>query len=410
MWRPTELRLLVIEPRDLFPRDTGAKILSGSILAHLSRWHEVTLLVNVDPTEPAEQTAQMQELCRELVTVPWKDLRNFTARFYLELARCLITSELYAARKFCTPKLKRRAAELASEGRFDVVIWDTISAFMPDVDFGPLPRIALAHNIEHRLRERQAERASRRVSRLYLRYYARRTRAYEVRAFRRADHVVTVSPADAAYIRDELGIEHVSSLPAGVDTGYFAPQSGEAEVPSIVFTGSMDWQANQDAVRFFISSVLPEIEAAVPDVRFVVVGRQPPPDIRSLAAAAPGHVEVTGTVDDVRPYLDKAQVAVVPVLFGSGIKLKVFEAMAMAKPVVVSTIGAEGLPLVDGENAFVADSAADMAARCVQLLRDRDLRCRVGKQARNTVLAGHDWSIVASELARICEDAVRRRT
>jgi len=403
------MKLLVVEPRGLFPPDSGAKILSGNVLRHLSKRHDVTVLVNVDPREPAANTDKLRRICGKVVSVPWNDIRNFTPHFYFELVKCLLRGELYAVKKFCTPALKKRAAELAAAEHYDAVIWDTISAFMPDVDFGRPPRIALAHNVEHKLRELQANRAGWGFRAAYLRYYARKTRQFETFAFGRADHVATVSDADARYIREGMGIGHVSALPPGVDAEYFAPageESGEAE---LVFTGSMDWQANQDAAMFFVSNVLPIIKQTTPNVRFTIVGRRPPAHILALAETDPAHVEVTGTVDDVRPYLARARVVAVPILFGSGIKIKVFEAMGMAKAVVVTTVGAEGLPLVDRENVLIADSPEDIAARCVELLGDADLRRKIGQAARTTVLNGHDWSVVAAELANICERVVQQR-
>ena len=402
------MKLLVVEPRSLFPPDSGAKILSGNILRHLCKDHDVTVLSNIGEEDAARHVEQMSGLGANVAPVAWREMRNFTPRFYIELASCMLTGDVYSVKKFCTPALKQAAAALAAEAAFDVVIWDTISAFMPDVDFGPTPRIALDHNIEYRLRDRQAGRA-RGPKAVYLRYYARKTKEFEVGTFRKADHVVTVSSADAEHIRNTLGIEHVSALPPGVDAKYFSPGEPEADEPGLVFTGSMDWQSNQDAVAFFVREVLPAVKQAIPNVRFTIVGRRPPAHVKALAEADPEHVTVTGTVDDVRPHLARAQAAVVPVLFGSGIKIKVFEAMAMAKPVVVSTIGAEGLPLVHGDNVLIADSAEDMAARCVDLLGDAALRERIGERARATVLAGHDWSVVAAELAAICESVARRR-
>ncbi len=402
------MKLLVVEPRNLFPRDSGAKILSSNVLAHLGKQHEVTIVVNIDPHAPAQHLEEMRQICREVVTVEWKEIRNFTLRFYMELAKGLFTGRLYAVKKFCTPALRERVAGLAAEGGFDMVLCDTLSTFMPHVDFSGTPCVVLAHNVEHRLRQRQAGRA-RGLKAAYLRYYARKTRAFETKSFETAEQVVTVSAADAEHIRNVLKIEHVTPLPPGVDAEYFSPGGPESPEPGIVFTGSMDWQANMDASEFFVLEVLPLIRKAFPRVRFSIVGRRPPPHIRALGQADPEHVEVTGTVDDIRPYLARARVAVVPVIFGSGIKIKVFEAMAMAKPVVVSTIGAEGLPLVHRENVLIADTPAEIAASCVELLQDGDLRRRLGERARATVLAGHDWSVVAAELGRICEDVARRR-
>ena len=402
------MKLLVVEPRSLFPADSGAKILSSNLLRHLCKAHDVTIVFNMSGHDADEHVEQMAGLGASVVPVPWREMRNFTLRFYVELAKCMLTGDVYSVKKFCTPALKRSAASLAAEQKFDAVVWDTISAFMPDVDFGPTPRLAVDHNIEYRLRERQAGRAAG-LKAAYLRHYARKTKAFEVDAFRKADHIVTVSRADADHIRRELGIEHVSALPPGVDAGYFSPGEPEADGPGLVFTGSMDWQSNQDAVTFFVNEVLPRIVQSVPDVRFTIVGRRPPVHIKALEEAGPGHVTVTGTVDDVRPYLARARAAVVPVLFGSGIKIKVFEAMAMAKPVVVSTIGAEGLPLTHNDNVLIADSPEDMAARCVELLGDAALRQRIGGRARETVLGGHDWSVVAAALASMCESVAQRR-
>jgi glycosyltransferase involved in cell wall biosynthesis len=400
------VRLLVVEPRNLYPTDSGAKILSSNLLRHLCVNHEIVLVVNVDPREPPETVERMRALCSELITVPWHELRNFTPRFYAELARCLVTGEVYAVRKFSTPALRAAAASAAERHDVDAIVCDTISAFMPDAFGDPpaRPVVALDHNIEYRLRERQAAQATG-LKAAYLRYYGRKTREFELDACRRATQVATVSAADADALRREHGIEHVTALPPGVDTDYFRPTDDEADEPELVFTGSMDWQANQAAVLFFAREVLPAVKAAVPDVRFTIVGRRPPASVRALGEADPAHVTVTGTVDDVRPYLSRAPVAVVPVLFGSGVKLKVFEAMAAAKPVVLSSIGAEGLPIRHEEHALIVDGAEAMAAACVRLLGDAGLRRRLGAAARTLVAENYDWSVVAEALAQVCEAA-----
>jgi len=236
------MKLLVVEPRSLFPPDSGAKILSGNILRHLCKDHDVTVLSNISEQDAARHVEQMSGLGANVAPVPWREMRNFTPRFYIELASCMLTGDVYSVKKFCTPALKRAAAALAAEAAFDVVIWDTISAFMPDVNFGPTPLIALDHNIEYRLRERQAGRA-RGPKAVYLRYYARKTKEFEVGTFRKADHVVTVSSADADHIRNTLGIEHVSALPPGVDAEYFSP--GEPGRMSRASSSRARWTGNR---------------------------------------------------------------------------------------------------------------------------------------------------------------------
>jgi len=403
------MKILVVEPRSLFPADSGAKVLSTNVLKHLSKAHEVTLLVNVSASEPVDDIEKMRGLCSDLVTVPWTDIHNFTPRFYVELLWCLLTGKHYSTKKFCTPELKRVAAKLASERRFDAVVWDTLSAFLYDVDFGGAARVALAHNVEYRLRERQAEQARPGPARWYLQHYARQTRRLELAAFRAADQIAPVSPADAEFIRDRLNLEHVTALPPGVDAEYFAPQAVEIAPHEIVFTGSMDWQANQDAVTFFVQEVLPLVQAAVPDTHLTVVGRRPPVPIRAMAEADPDHVAVTGTVEDVRPYMARARVAVAPLRFGSGIKIKVFEAMAMAKPIVVTRVAAEGLPLVDRETAMIADTSQAMADCVIELLTNAERASEMGRRGRDLVASRHDWSAVAEALGQACEKALARR-
>jgi len=402
------MRLLIVEPRALFPTDSGARILSYNVYRHLSRRHELTIVFNHDFSRP-EQLEQMKQVCSLPVPVPWKEPKKYTLGFYWELVKDVVAGELYTVKMYATPALKARAKEIASRTRYDAVITATLSASMPDVDFGQTPVIAFSHNVEYILRERQALRAGNTLVAAFLRNFARRTREFETRTYSRAEHVVTVSRVDAHHLRREMQIQNVSALPPGVDADYFAPMGEESTEPEIVFTGSMDWQANQDAVTFFVREVLPHIKREVPRVKFTIVGRRPPAQITALAAEDAEHVAVTGAVDDVRPYISRAQLAAVPVLFGSGIKIKVFEAMSMGKPVVVSTIGAEGLPLVDRENVLVADSAADMAERCIQLLCDAELRRRIGRNAREMITRGHDWSVVAAEFSRICSSVARRR-
>src|SRR5206468_4149588 len=148
----------------------------------------------------------------------------------------------------------------------------------------------------------------------------------------------------------------------------------------LVFTGSMDWLPNEDAMLFFCGEVLPRVREAEPAVKLSIVGRAPTPSVARLAAE-PG-VRVTGRVDDVRPYMREAAVYIVPLRIGGGTRLKIFEAMAMSRAVVSTSIGAEGLPVKSGEHVVVADGAELFAHEVVRLLRDIDRRRRLEAAAR----------------------------
>ena len=183
--------------------------------------------------------------------------------------------------------------------------------------------------------------------------------------------MLAVSDADRRHVRRLYGDgvpRPVHVVPTGVDTSYFAPEASPADSRNLVFTGSMDWLPNEDAMVFFCREVLPLIRADEPGVTLSIVGRAPTPTVEKLAD---GHgITVTGRVDDVRPYMRDAAVYIVPLRIGGGTRLKIFEAMAMGKAVVSTTVGAEGLPVTSGEHLLLADEPRTFARAVVRLLRD----------------------------------------
>jgi len=199
----------------------------------------------------------------------------------------------------------------------------------------------------------------------------------------------------------------VFEVPTGVDTDFFTPSGGETIDPrNVVFTGSMDWLPNEDAIRYYTDQILPLIRRSLPDVTLTVVGRNPYPGLIELSQKDRGIV-VTGRVEDVRPYMERAAAYVVPLRIGGGTRLKIYEAMAMEKAIVSTSVGAEGLPVTDGKEIFIADTPEQFAAAVVKLLTDPSFAKEVGEQARQTVVEKFGWSGVAKCFAEICETTIR---
>jgi glycosyltransferase involved in cell wall biosynthesis len=259
--------------------------------------------------------------------------------------------------------------------------------------------VIFTHNVEAEIWRRHAETDRPRLARLLYRMQHRRMRTYEGRTLGRFDAVLAVSDVD----RDTFGRLYPGSVkraihvvPTGVDTGFFAPSPSEPASRHLVFTGSMDWLPNEDAMTFFCSEVLPRIRAHDPNTTLTIVGRAPTRGVRKLADL--DGVTVTGRVDDVRPYVGGAAVYVVPLRIGGGTRLKIFEAMAMGKAVVSTSVGAEGLPVSDGEHLLIADQPAAFADRVLELFRDLSRRRSLEESARSLVMERYDWSAVAGEL------------
>jgi sugar transferase (PEP-CTERM/EpsH1 system associated) len=353
----------------------------------------------------------MREVASRVETVPRAEPRKGTWRFYADAARHLFDPRPYAVAKYRRDAFRRRVEDLLESDRFDLVVCDFI---FPAINLRhplPCPAALFTHNVEAEIWRRHAETAANPLKALLYRMQHRRMLRYEGRTLERFDSVLTVSEIDAETFRrvyPALAERPLDVVPTGVDTSYFSPGPASDDRPRLVFTGSMDWLPNEDAMLFFCREVLPAVRAEVPEATLSIVGRAPTPSVSRLADLP--SVSVTGRVEDVRPYLRDAAVYIVPLRIGGGTRLKIFEAMAMGKAVVTTSVGAEGLPVVDGEHVLIADRPEQFAAAVVELLRDRDRRRRIESSARALVVERYDWSAVAGHLESALAGAVRSRT
>ena len=224
-----------------------------------------------------------------------------------------------------------------------------------------------------------------------------------------ADHVLTVSETDRNIFAQFISPEKISVIPTGVDVDFFRPAEVEDQPNSLVFTGSMDWMPNEDAIFFFVENILPRIRSQVPDVTLRVVGRRPSARLLELAGTTQG-LQITGAVEDIRPHVLSAAAYIVPLRVGSGTRLKIFEAMAMGKAVVSTSIGAEGLPVHPGRDILIADHPDEFADAVVSLLQDRERRCEIGRAARTLVEQRHNWESVGRYFESVLESVVKKDT
>jgi len=316
----------------------------------------------------------------------------------------------YAVGKYRSTAFTRRLNELLAEAWFDLIVCDFL---FPAVNLRkrlPCPAVMFTHNVESEIWRRHAEMKTGLAGRLLYGAQYRRMLRYEERTLRRFDGVLAVSDADRetfARLYPNAIAQPVHVVPTGVDTDYFAPPISNQPSPisnsALIFTGSMDRLPNEDAMLFFCREVLPIIRTEAPGATLTIVGRAPTPAVKRLAEEHAG-VNVTGRVEDVRPHMRDAAVYIVPLRIGGGTRLKIFEAMAMGKAVVSTTVGAEGLPVINGEHIVIADEPRAFARAVVGLIRDRDRRAALEAAARMLVVERHDWSAVAGQL----EDALVR--
>src|SRR5207253_1854376 len=224
----------------------------------------------------------------------------------------------------------------------------------------------------------------------------------------RFDGCTLTSARDEELLRLELPTVDTAVVPNAVDVDFFHPDpTGVPPDPmTLVFFGSINYQPNTDGLLFFLREILPRLKARYPGIKLRIVGQQPPPEIQ---ARADDGVEVTGLVDDVRPYIERATVIIAPLRIGGGTRFKILEAMAMGKAVVSTTIGAEGIEVHDGSDILLADEPETFAAQIGRLLDDAALRHRMGATARSLIEQRYSWSASVGRLEEFHAELLARR-
>jgi glycosyltransferase involved in cell wall biosynthesis len=262
-----------------------------------------------------------------------------------------------------------------------------------------IPRLLVEQNIEYSLLGQIAGVRPRRAARLARRWDAWKTRRYEARTWRRFPAYVTVSEQDRAALLQTAPQACVYVVPNGVDVHRFTPTETAPADDSLIMTGTVGYYPNLDGIVWFLREIFPHIRAVRPHAQLRIVGQ-----LNAPAAERIGHpagVVLTGRVPDVRPYVARSSVFVVPLRVGSGTRLKVLEAMAQGIPVVSTTIGCAGLAVTHEEHLLIADSPTEFAAATTRLLADPALRTRLSGNARRLVAAQYDWGPIVEQLERV---------
>lgn len=418
-------RILFLTPQVPYPPHQGTIIRNYNLIAHLAAEYDIHLLTFQRPGDEPPDNSPLPRFCSLVDSVP--------TPFRTMLSRAMTTLVHPApdmALRLASDAFQARLGIMLERFRYDVVqiegiemapyalwlthhpLWQSarVKDNLPQIPIGR-PRLVFDdHNAEYVLQQRAWETDSRRPARWHAAAYSyiqwNKLKRYERRICREADAVIAVSDADReALLRLDDDIE-VTVVPNGVDLAYYAAYDRERDALApdfgpkvLVFTGKMDFRPNVDAVIWFVQSVLPLIQAEVPDVHFAIVGKEPHPRVQELASHPA--VTVTGWVADVRPYIAAASVYVVPLRIGGGTRLKVLEAMAMHRAVVTTHLGAEGFPLEGQEAVAFGDSAEAFARAVVGLLGDAQCRERMGEAARRFVEQHYGWDAIVPLLQAV---------
>ena len=396
------MRILFLTPQLPYPPRQGTQIRNFHLLRAAAGIHQVDLLSFARPGETLSEAGPLRELCGEIHLVP-APLRTRRERL-----RTLLTSaDPDMAHRLRSAGLAATLRAMLERVSYDVVQVAGIemARYIPVVrQPAPGTRVVFDdHNAEYLLQGRAAavdlHRPPSWPKALYSLIQWRKLRRYEAEVCRGADAVLAVSEDDAAALRLLGRTAPVSVVSNGVDSEYYRPvPSALPDAAALLFTGTMDFRPNVDAIQWFVAEVMPLLERTRPNVRLYLVGRSPAPAVQRLASST---VLVTGAVEDVRPYFARASVFVVPMRMGGGVRLKILETLAMGLPVVSTRMGAEGAGLTHGKELLIADTAEQFAGAVLRLMEDSSLRTRLAQAGRQTACERFDWSHIGPRLLEV---------
>jgi sugar transferase (PEP-CTERM/EpsH1 system associated) len=388
------LKILVLCRELPLPLTSGEKIRCYHILKELAQRHEVSLVSLVLKEPELGYVEELSKLCQHV----------YTFRFNLSKKRSALSSVFsvlpWDVVAFNDRLVKSKISELLKTQKYDV-IWVNFLAMSGYIDsslLGDTKLILDQHNVDNLVWAGYARNSHNLAMKIFALLNLQKVKLYQNKIFKYFDTVVSVSEADAKYMREHNNSTiDIKCIPNGVDTDYFLPALVENKGNIIVLCASMDVDMNIDAALNF-SRIFPLIKKKVIDSEFWIVGRNPPKQILNLQKQ--GYIKVTGSVADVRPYYEKAKVVIAPYRFGGGTKLKILEALAMNLPIVSTKIGCQGINTTGIGEIKIHDNMVDFAGAVIEVLETNEAKTTERNNgARKIVEERYGWSTILQALS-----------
>lgn len=390
------------------PVGRGVLQRSFHLLSAACRRHDVHLVSFAHHAldgDEAEAVEQLSRMCERVEAVEPRYTRESAGWWALVLSS-YFSSLPYEVNWLSSTKFRETIEAARERTSFDLVHADTLG-LAPYSRLVDAPLALNHHDIESHLTARRAENEDSMLKELYLRKEAEKTLRYERRWCRQAAVNLVVSDLDSERLREATGDVNVRVVENGVDVEYFGPHEpiGKGE-GSLVFAGGMNSYANREAVLYFLHEIWPLLRDEGPRRELVIVGSDPPEELLA-ASRRDDRVHAPGFVDDVRPYIDRASIYVCPIRQGGGTRLKILDALAMAKPLVATEMSVEGLGLREKEHYLQADDPEDWVRQIERLEEDIELRRQLARNGRRLVEERYSWETIGEDLEAAYREAVR---
>ncbi|MBI1806210.1 MAG: glycosyltransferase [Ignavibacteria bacterium] len=388
------MKILFTLPYVPVPATFGGAMRVFHLMKLVSQRHDVSIITYGWPEEEFNLRDQLGSQVKSIHVVSrhWPRKLRRIAQLYSLFGK---HSFFYMLAR--SKEMQTRIDQVLSHNDFDIV--QTEFAHMASFDLKTNGvKILDSHNVEYDNFRRMWLNSNSPLRRLHYRSEYKKFYREELDACTNYDALFVTSARDKAILDADIPSISKYIVPNGVDAKYFTPSLETPEPYSIVFTGAMSYVPNYDGMTYFLDNIFPLILKKIPEARVYIVGSRPP---KHLTQRASTNVIVTGFVDDVRPYVWRSSVYIVPLRMGSGTRLKVLEAMAMRKPIVTTSIGCEGIDVVNGESALIADEPHSFAESVVKILHDNALRQKLIRNGYDLMRSRYEWSVIGDVLEEL---------
>ena len=393
------MRILFITDYLPYPPISGDLIRVYNLVRRIAKQHEVSLVAVLWSPGDAESLSHLRGFCHRVET---GSLRWQHPLAYLpDLVRYAMAGKPFELRFLYSKELANTIKEMASSEDFDVahIEQSRMALYLNALPKnGHCKRVLAFQNIASDQYNRISSIERRPIKKLRALLYSRMMRHWEPSFAERFDHCIAVSEEDRRQLMKANPRLKIDLVPNGVDTHSHRLLKSGSMNTGILFIGSMGYAPCVDAILYFCQQILPRVERVLGPIEVWVVGANPSPEVLKLSSKS---VHVTGQVEDVVPYYERSAIAIVPLRAGGGTRLKILEAMALGRPVVSTSIGCEGLDVIDERQLLIADTPEQFAEKIVRLLTDKALYQQLTAKARQFVVTKYDWDLIAGQLLEV---------
>ena len=394
------MKVLMLTPYLPFPPFSGGQTRSYNLIKNLSKKHEITLFSLIKDDEEKKNIKELEKYCKVRVfkrsKTPWT-LRNILKTGF-GLYPFLVIRNL-------VPEEREAVAQELSRQKYDLIHAETFYV-MPHIPATNIPILMVEQTIEYSVYKHFVEDQAPFFIRPLLWIDVLKLKYWETKIWKRADKVVAMSDSDRKSMISLVPNLKIDIVPNGIDVEYFSKEKLEVKGrPKVLYVGNFKWLQNVEAAQVLLREVFPKILKKVPDAKLWIVGQYIPDEIKAKAGK---DIQITEAIPDMRDAYLNSSVLVTPIKGPGGTRLKILEAMASALPVVTTSVGAEGLNVVNGKHALISDNMDRLAELAAEVIKDKKMAKKLGDSAREFVIENYRWQISADRLDNIYKEAVKK--